>query len=233
VVTSGELGDWIATYHYDGVGRLITIDRLRAGEPVTIDLYYDGVRRIQEVLTVLDGGLGSQMMAGGGSDAPSGGDGGTDMLSVGMLMPGPEDYGTPAAGGEFTPLGGEPPPPSLPEEQFDPAAEDAAIRLTATSTATSEPPVPEGGDAPQQMSGSGSAPIAEREYVWGPGYVDECVAQFDQNNVVYYVIQDANYDVVALLKSTGLPSIQYTYEAYAPLQLAESFAQQPVNRLGH
>jgi hypothetical protein len=59
------------------------------------------------------------------------------------------------------------------------------------------------------------------------------VAQFDQNNVVYYVIQDANYDVVALLKSDGKPSIQYTYEPYGPLQLAESFAQQPVNRLGH
>ncbi|HEY3245219.1 MAG TPA: hypothetical protein VGM03_17900, partial [Phycisphaerae bacterium] len=59
------------------------------------------------------------------------------------------------------------------------------------------------------------------------------MAQFDQNNVVYYVIQDANYDVVALLKSDGKPSIQYTYEPYGPLQLAESFAQQPVNRLGH
>jgi hypothetical protein len=83
------------------------------------------------------------------------------------------------------------------------------------------------------MSGSSSAPIAEREYVWGPDYVDECVAQFDQNNVVYYVLQDANYDVVALLNSNGQPTIQYTYEPYGPLQLAESFAQQPVNRLAH
>ncbi|HEY3242720.1 MAG TPA: hypothetical protein VGM03_05140, partial [Phycisphaerae bacterium] len=233
IVTSGALGDWIATYRYDGVGRLITIDRVQSGQAVTIDLYYDGVRRIQERVVYGDQ-LGQQMMAGGGgSDAPSdGGDFGADVSPTSLLTPGPEDFGA-LTGGDFTPI--DTPPPIAPEEQFDPEAEDAAIRLDASMLAvSSEPPSPEGGgQQSSMMSGSSSAPIAEREYVWGPDYVDECVAQFDQNNVVYYVIQDANYDVVALLKSDGKPSIQYTYEPYGPLQLAESFAQQPVNRLGH
>jgi hypothetical protein len=140
VVISGALGDWIANYHYDGVGRLITIDRAQYGQAVTIDLYYDGVRRIQEVLTVLDGGLGSQMMA-GGSPSPGEGEGGGEGGAVSpasLLTPGPEDYGI-LSGGNFTPM--DPPPPIAPEEQFDPEAEDAAIRLDASMLAVAPSPL--------------------------------------------------------------------------------------------
>jgi hypothetical protein len=156
-----------------------------------------------------------------------------------LVTPGPQDFGTSALGGEFVLLEGTPPPPNPPDDgEFDPEAEDAAIRLDASSTATSEPPSLEGGElgggGSQQMSGGGGPTIvAEREYVWGPDYVDECVVQFDTDNVAFYVLQDANYNVVALLKADGLPAVQYTYEPYGALQLAESFTQHPVNRLGH
>jgi len=239
VVSNGELGDRVAAYSYDGVGRLIRIERTQDEEPVVIDLYYDGVRRIQEVLTTDEGEGGQMAMAGGG--------GGTDILSVALVTPGPEDFGTPAAGsdpGTLELAEATPPPPNPPGGEVDPEADDAAIRLDATSTAVSLTPSegstasggpePLGGGGAQQMSGmSGQTVIAEREYIWGPDYVDECIVQLDENNTPYYVIQDANYNVVALLDSTGLPVVQYTYEPYGALQLAESFAQHPVNRLGH
>jgi hypothetical protein len=236
-VVDGALGALIARYSYDGVGRLIRIERTQDSAPVTIDLYYDGVRRIQERLTTGGEGLGQQMMAGAGGGES--GDGSTDFLSASFLTPGPEDFGTSALGGEFVLLEGTPPPPNPPDDgEFDPEAEDAAIRLDASSTAVSEPPSLEGGElgggGSQQMSGGGGPTIvAEREYVWGPDYVDECVVQFDTDNVAFYVLQDANYNVVALLKADGLPAVQYTYEPYGALQLAESFTQHPVNRLGH
>jgi len=251
-VIDGALGDRVAAYSYDGVGRLIRIERTQDEQPVTIDLYYDGVRRIQEVLTTDEGEGGQMAMAGGGGS--SGGGGPLEELTPLMgLTPGPEDFGTPAAGSEPGTLelaAATPPVPNVPDGEFDPLADDAAIRLDATSTAVSEPTTPSGGSEPSEgpIPGGGPEPLggggammgmsagtitAEREYIWGPDYVDDCVVQLDENNTPYYVIQDANYNVVALLDSTGLPVVQYTYEPYGALQLAESFAQHPVNRLGH
>jgi len=52
----GRARDWLI--HYDGLGRLIRVQRPREGTPGDLDeeirtarFYYDGVRRIQEVHT--------------------------------------------------------------------------------------------------------------------------------------------------------------------------------------
>ena len=84
------------------------------------------------------------------------------------------------------------------------------------------------GSVPEQLAPNGD-PATGREYVYGPDYVDEVVAQIDDPGAsptggdqprVIFILQDANYNVVALL---GLPDpqtgaipllAQYSYEPY-------------------
>ncbi len=102
----------------------------------------------------------------------------------------------------------------------------------------------------------------EREYVWGPGYVDELVCQLGggesptSQQAVRYATLDANYNVVALvggqaLSSGGSPIFvpggqgavleQYTYDPYGQLLALDALVTGgtladpalPRNRVGH
>ena len=150
VVASGQLGDLVCRYTYDGLGRLITkqnpviVDRQPGGDPrggsgggTTVsllqakDYYYDGVRRIQEVISrpLLDNPNGSQ---------------------------------------------GNPSDPNSPVSDIQ----------------NDELPMLRGGDPPPE--GEDPEPVPpetwlerwiDREYVYGPGYVDEFVCQIDRDGV--------------------------------------------------
>ncbi|MBL8881157.1 MAG: hypothetical protein JNG88_18775, partial [Phycisphaerales bacterium] len=67
----------------------------------------------------------------------------------------------------------------------------------------------------------------QREYFWGTAYVDEIVAQMDWLENTYYYLQDANYNVTAVLPATisfGQPTVlmQYTWSPYGELLYADN-----------
>ena len=72
----------------------------------------------------------------------------------------------------------------------------------------------------------------QREYVWGLEYIDEAVAQYDtepgQTAELYYILIDANYNVVAVVDAgngstpPGTLIQQYNYWPYGTLLAAES-----------
>ena len=187
-VTSGSLGDLVSRYIYDGLGRLI-----RKETPVNVgvtrlqkkDYYYDGVRRIEEIITrpllelpPLGGGL--SLMGGPGLN---------DERPVGM--------------GD----GSQPEGMLLIEEPNDVQPAEETWR--------------------------------DRVYVYGAGYVDEFAFQIDRYGGVIYMLQDGNYNVVALVSGggPGLPDAgamleQYTYEPYGAVVAEENFAAHAVNRVG-
>ena len=95
----------------------------------------------------------------------------------------------------------------------------------------------------------------ERDYVYGPDYVDEFIAQIDpalaaangptgpiDSAAVAYYLQDANYNVVALtgytaVGTSGDPAAdivtrQYTYSPYGTIVATESLAAHPSNSVG-
>jgi len=84
----------------------------------------------------------------------------------------------------------------------------------------------------ETTTGGSSPGTVTREYVWGPGYADEIVAQLDYSAdplggtgvtpETYYYLQDANYNVVAVVAPAagGYPAqvlYQYTYGPYGDL----------------
>jgi len=161
-IAGGELGRLIARYMYDGLGRLI-----RKSTPIKPgfddyddlqhkDYYYDGVRRIQEVIT----------------------------------RPG----------------------------------DQPAIYLNDELPDTVDP---------SPLAGYTTV-WTDREYVWGPGYVDELVCQVDRAGAVMYAIQDANDNLMALTDASGNMLEQYTYDAYGTPRVAETYSPpHAVNRIGH
>jgi RHS repeat-associated protein len=64
----------------------------------------------------------------------------------------------------------------------------------------------------------------EREFVFGTQYIDEQVAQFNKPGQLFYVIQDANYNLTGLTTSNGTIHQQYTYGPYGELLFAEDAA---------
>ncbi len=164
------LGTFICCYSYDGLGRQVRKETPITDQPPlelqTKDLYYDGVCRIQEVVT----------------------------RSVGSESPEDENENNELA--EEDPGG---PPGTLPPGET----------------------------------------WTDREYVYGPDYVDEFVVMIDRDDVPMFFLQDANYNVVALLTGPGDPLgsgavlAQYTYEPYGELVAVEHLAEHAVNRVGH
>ncbi len=76
----------------------------------------------------------------------------------------------------------------------------------------------------------------DREYVYGPDYVDEFVAEVAPGatgDAVMYVTQDANANVVGLYDDQGALATQYTYTPYGRLAAAEDFNAPFDNRIGH
>jgi len=64
--------------------------------------------------------------------------------------------------------------------------------------------------------------LLEREFIYGLDYIDEHVAEYAEDGVVRWVIQDANYNVVGTAYgSGGVAHQQYSYEPYGILFAAE------------
>ena len=144
-----QMGDLIYRFGYDGLGRLITVSTFYDGTLATprfrtVHYYYDGVRRLQEVIE------------------------------------------TPAANVED--------PPTF---------------------------------------------TTDREFIYGPDYVDEYVMQIEHpaatSRTAYYVLQDASYNVVGLVDAvTGAVLEQYTWEPYGTLATIDTASGNATsNRVGH
>lgn len=87
---------------------------------------------------------------------------------------------------------------------------------------------------PGTAGGSGGyITYTDREYVWGPDYVDECLWQVTRPGDVLHVLQDASMDVVATLDSTGAVTRQWTYDPYGQPIAADQLTSGAHNRLGH
>jgi len=124
LINSGDLGNLIISYVYDGNGRLITKETESSNE----DYYYDGVRRIREVI-------------------------------------------------------------------------DDSI---------------------------------EREYIYGPSYIDEFIGQIDSNDNLFYMLQDVNYNVMAVIDDSGGSLVeQYVYDPYGTIAAKEIVTGAPLNHVGH
>lgn len=74
--------------------------------------------------------------------------------------------------------------------------------------------------------------------MWAPppsGYVDECICQIDRSNAVRYVVQDASYDVVAIVAPqtqsvASKVSEQYTRDPYGQVLTAEYSGLEPLGK---
>ena len=86
-----------------------------------------------------------------------------------------------------------------------------------------------------------------RQHVWGLEYIDEAVAQYStlagEDTEVYYILIDANYNIVALTDDAGALVQQYAYWPYGALMAAEdgagatidfeTYPEQIATALGH
>ena len=63
-----------------------------------------------------------------------------------------------------------------------------------------------------------------REYVYGPDYVDEPICQIDETGDLYYILLDANYNVMALVDTDGYVVAQYQYEPYGNVAAADDLS---------
>ncbi len=95
-----------------------------------------------------------------------------------------------------------------------------------------------GGGGGANTSQQPTAPYlwTDREYVYGPEYVDEFVCQFSFTTMLpatTYFVQDANYNVVALTNALGNLLEQISYDPYGTVNAVDHFAAHAVNRVGH
>jgi RHS repeat-associated protein len=67
----------------------------------------------------------------------------------------------------------------------------------------------------------------ERDYVWGPDYVDELAFVIHAEGGVRYAIQDANYNLVGLMKAGSAVAAQYVYGPYGELRAADLRPTEP------
>jgi hypothetical protein len=82
---------------------------------------------------------------------------------------------------------------------------------------------------PQQYS-----TVTDREYIWGPGGVDELVCQIYDSGARAYALLDIGGNVTGLVNSTGGLIEQYVYDPYGQALLRETpGGQDPRNRIGH
>jgi YD repeat-containing protein len=183
---SGTPGPWLVHYTYDGLGRLI-----RKQTPVRGELlgnqthvrseryYYDGARRIQEVVATFTPATS------GGSGGGSGGSGGT--LGSFEALDISDEIGS---------VTGE----------WNPGLLVNDLRV-------------------------------DREYVYVPsaagGYVDEFIGQFDRYGDPWWILQDANYNVLAMTDADGDVARQVMYDPYGEPLFAEDFGAHPGLKIGH
>ncbi|MCB9844664.1 MAG: AHH domain-containing protein [Phycisphaeraceae bacterium] len=96
-------------------------------------------------------------------------------------------------------------------------------------------PVPGGGPVPigQQSQWSMQTRLG-REYIHGPSYVDEFICSVDRFGAPSFILQDANYNVIALTDAAGAVLTQYTWDPYGQL-IDEQRSSAPFadNAIGH
>ena len=77
----------------------------------------------------------------------------------------------------------------------------------------------------------------DREYVYVPsaagGYVDEFIGQFDRYGAPWWILQDANFNVLAMADEDGDVVRQMMYDPYGEPLFAEDFAAHPGLKIGH
>jgi YD repeat-containing protein len=94
-------------------------------------------------------------------------------------------------------------------------------------------PLPQAGIGGNPEPQGSYVTYADREYVWGPDYVDECLWQVDRPGATAFVLQDANYNVVALVDPSGNVLRQYDYDPYGQPIAADNLGAFGHNRIGH
>ncbi|MBX3316542.1 MAG: hypothetical protein KF902_06725 [Phycisphaeraceae bacterium] len=76
-----------------------------------------------------------------------------------------------------------------------------------------------------------------REYVYVPsgasGYVDEFICQIDRYQDLWYILQDVNYNVIAMTDAAGEVVRQHTFDPYGEILAAEDFDTHPGIKVGH
>lgn len=75
----------------------------------------------------------------------------------------------------------------------------------------------------------------EREYIWGPDYVDELVAQVvpASTEVILYSLTGHAGTTTTLLNPTGTVQAQYLFDPYGEVLGADVSSSMPRNRVGH
>ncbi len=177
----GDPGAWLVHYTYDGLGRLIKkqtpIRDGSTGDELAVRTeryFYDGARRIQEVVTDPVIAIEPEAPLGGGGEG--GGSGGSGGIEIG---------------------------------------EELALL----------------------QGGSTSDIYVDREYIYVPsgasGYVDEFIGQIDRYQDLWYILQDVNYNVIALTDSGGEVVRQHTFDPYGEILTVEDFDAHPGIKIGH
>ncbi|MCO6436251.1 MAG: hypothetical protein J5J06_04095 [Phycisphaerae bacterium] len=74
----------------------------------------------------------------------------------------------------------------------------------------------------EHYKGSDASLSLHRQYVWGFDYIDELVAYYaDGGSTPRFVLQDANYNVIAAAENDSGIIQQYSYEPYGDMFAAE------------
>jgi hypothetical protein len=195
------------------------------------DFFYDGVRRIQEIIyrpnVLIDENLEAGAMATQGA-----GDGAmNDELAIGMEL---ADGSTPdqqivedQPAAAAAPGPGPPEPTTWTDREYvygpDYVDEIIAAPLTRRPTPVASGFAPQRDpDFVRDVSRAGIPPAAGQAF-----------APASARGPVMYVLQDANYNVVALVATNGNILEQYAYEPYGTLAARDDFGNHAVNRVGH
>ena len=121
---------------------------------------------------------------------------------------------------------------------------DGLGRLIQQSRVVSEPAVDvedyyyDGVRRVQEILTPNAGSVEMREYLYGPGYVDELLCQVDESgNRIFYLL-DANYNVMALTDANGEVAVQYVWSPYGELVAADvipttALPNPPTNAAGH
>ena len=101
------------------------------------------------------------------------------------------------------------------------------------------PVFPSGGGSEEQSMGEetggsvANRTWVDREYVHTTGYVDEMVCETDEFDYPWYHLQDANYNVVAIVHESGFVASQRTLDPYGQVIRHQQFLAHPPSRVGH
>jgi YD repeat-containing protein len=61
---------------------------------------------------------------------------------------------------------------------------------------------------------TGSSTSMDKQYVWGARYIDELVCRDDATPLRLYLAQDANFNVTALISTSGVLQQRFLYDPY-------------------